>query len=561
MMPPFVQRLVAVAVTVMLIEVTHKVSTLQQLLEFQDQNTKVELQAWNIPTAMKNQAERAGVNFLPSRIQQAPPSRSSEDSACRIPPAQGPEGRMGFQALTKIQLSKGASSASSTSRRILCIVLTDSTQHETVLQAAMDTYAPLCDGFLAASNQTDVARGAIDLGDASKEWERLQRVWNYVREHDRYRNDFDAFHFGGDGMYVIPENLRTMLSHYDQFSTNSHQKQQQPMYLGGAVVPSRKTPSVRYCGGGAGYTLNRAALDLAPRLSECPQNTQSLPVDQQLAQCLGQVANLQCGKTADSTSALRYLEFGLDYQAQWSKSVKGPIKSKPLAEHHGIYMRQGLGSIAADAVSFHLVGGTEPLAAFTVAETMRRVHAILRGHCKSQWDQPTTALDAQGNPGYVHDPTHLRKHPLSFTTHPAGNEHDVCEAPFGSGIEGTMGHQGLQKIRVMSSNSTNNNKKVLCLIYTHSNRHDRVRAIAETYGARCDGFLAASNLTDPSIGAVNLQHEGSEECKLYIRLEGLIGIGKPFCLTHPRHLFPVFRRKHVVEGPSHLAIRLPTLSR
>jgi hypothetical protein len=204
-----------------------------------------------------------------------------------------------------------------------------------------------------------------------------------------------------------------------------------------------------------------------------------------------------------------------------------------LAEHHGIYMRPGLGSIAADAVSFHLVDGTGPLAAFTVAETMRRVHAILRGHCKSQWDQPTTALDAQGNPGYVHDPTHLRKHPLSFTTHAAGNKHDVCEEPFGSGIEGTMGHQGLQKIRVMSSNSNNNNK-VLCLIYTHSERHDRVRAIAETYGARCDGFLAASNLTDPSIGAVNLQHEGPEECKLYIPLEGFIWIEKSILPDSPK---------------------------
>jgi glycoprotein-N-acetylgalactosamine 3-beta-galactosyltransferase len=37
-----------------------------------------------------------------------------------------------------------------------------------------------------------------------------------------------------------------------------------------------------------------------------------------------------------------------------------------------------------------------------------------------------------------------------------------------------------------------------------------LRAVAETWGPRCDGFLAASDLTDESIGAVHLLHEGPE---------------------------------------------------
>jgi glycoprotein-N-acetylgalactosamine 3-beta-galactosyltransferase len=230
-----------------------------------------------------------------------------------------------------------------------------------------------------------------------------------------------------------------------------------------------------------------------------------------MAMCLDQVANLKCSKTTDSTNALRYLEYGIDYQAKWSKQLKGtPIKVKPLAEHHGIYMRASLGSVSSDAVSFHLVNGTQPIWNATKADTLRRVHAILRGSCKSLWDTHPVALDGDGNAGYVHDPTYLRKHPLSFTYHPLGDAENVCKIPLGEGVEGEMGYQGLQKIRVMPESSSSPRKKVLCLIYTHSGRHDRVRAIAETFGPRCDGFMAASNVTDPSIGAVNLLHEGPE---------------------------------------------------
>jgi hypothetical protein len=302
-----------------------------------------------------------------------------------------------------------------------------------------------------------------------------------------------------------------MVSNYNSF-------QKQPLYLGGAIVPSRKTPEICYCGGGAGYTLNLKALDVvAARLDQCTLSSKKqLPVDQQMGQCLDQVANLQCGKTTDDKSSLRYLEFGIDYQATWSIKVQGPIKVKPLSEHHDIYMRQGIPGIAADAISIHLVNGAEPLADFSTAEAIRRVHAILRGHCKSQWEQPAMSLDADGNSGYVHDPTYLKKHTLPFTTHPSGDKQGVCEPALGSGIEGEVGYQGLQKIRVMPEDSSNH-KKVLCIIYTYSGRHDRIRSIAETYGPRCDGFMAASNLTDPSIGAVNILHEGPEECKCCLK--------------------------------------------
>jgi hypothetical protein len=52
--------------------------------------------------------------------------------------------------------------------------------------------------------------------------------------------------------------------------------------------------------------------------------------------------------------------------------------------------------------------------------------------------------------------------------------------------------------------------RILCSVYTHAPRHGNIKDIVDTWGWRCDGFLAASNKTDRSIGAVHLLHAGEE---------------------------------------------------
>eukprot|EP00529_Nitzschia_sp_RCC80_P022297 CAMPEP_0113480372 /NCGR_PEP_ID=MMETSP0014_2-20120614/21840_1 /TAXON_ID=2857 /ORGANISM="Nitzschia sp." /LENGTH=479 /DNA_ID=CAMNT_0000373797 /DNA_START=23 /DNA_END=1462 /DNA_ORIENTATION=+ /assembly_acc=CAM_ASM_000159 len=99
-------------------------------------------------------------------------------------------------------------------------------------------------------------------------------------------------------------------------------------------------------------------------------------------------------------------------------------------------------------------------------------------------------------------------------------------------LEGDGGHQILQKIR--SDNSTSEQqqqqsasgpdasvtvrgkktkKKILCMVYTmytKDNHHSSVESQARTWGRQCDGFFAASNMTQPDINAVNLPHDGEE---------------------------------------------------
>jgi hypothetical protein len=51
----------------------------------------------------------------------------------------------------------------------------------------------------------------------------------------------------------------------------------------------------------------------------------------------------------------------------------------------------------------------------------------------------------------------------------------------------------------------------LCLVYTISDNHPRIQVIRETWAQKCDGFLAASTETDPSLNTVSIWHQGPEE--------------------------------------------------
>ena len=111
-----------------------------------------------------------------------------------------------------------------------------------------------------------------------------------------------------------------------------------------------------------------------------------------------------------------------------------------------------------------------------------------------------------------------------------------------AGIEGDRGHGPMVRIRrgigeaiiamnhqqhdaaknKNSNNNTNNTtnvrmkkrSKILCMVYTAhfpNDQHKNLKAQAHTWGRRCDGFIAASNITDHSLGAIDLPHLGLEE--------------------------------------------------
>lgn len=52
--------------------------------------------------------------------------------------------------------------------------------------------------------------------------------------------------------------------------------------------------------------------------------------------------------------------------------------------------------------------------------------------------------------------------------------------------------------------------RLLCIVYTHHQRHSAIQDIVNTWGGQCTGFLAFSNVADPSIPTVHIPHEGPE---------------------------------------------------
>jgi hypothetical protein len=55
--------------------------------------------------------------------------------------------------------------------------------------------------------------------------------------------------------------------------------------------------------------------------------------------------------------------------------------------------------------------------------------------------------------------------------------------------------------------------KIFCGVYSYDNHRDHIRLAALSYGFKCDGFLAFSTATIPSLETVALMHRGNETYK------------------------------------------------
>ena len=57
------------------------------------------------------------------------------------------------------------------------------------------------------------------------------------------------------------------------------------------------------------------------------------------------------------------------------------------------------------------------------------------------------------------------------------------------------------------SKSKRTKPRILCMVYTYNGTHaSNLQAIVDTWAAQCDGFFAASNVTDVGLGAVNIKN-------------------------------------------------------
>jgi len=120
------------------------------------------------------------------------------------------------------------------------------------------------------------------------------------------------------------------------------------------------------------------------------------------------------------------------------------------------------------------------------------------------------ALDALGMPGYLHDETALRKNPppLNFPDPALKKACDKRDDNWRMMHERIVVESDYENLMNQSGQKRD---KIFCLVYTIEKSHDRIPKILETWGPKCDGFMVGSTKTDPSIGAVNIPHEGIED--------------------------------------------------
>lgn len=71
-------------------------------------------------------------------------------------------------------------------------------------------------------------------------------------------------------------------------------------------------------------------------------------------------------------------------------------------------------------------------------------------------------------------------------------------------------HRGVSRAQGRR-NRNPHSRRILCMVYSYEPNHATLlRAIVSTWGRHCDGFYAASNATDPTLGAYNLPKQGPE---------------------------------------------------
>jgi glycoprotein-N-acetylgalactosamine 3-beta-galactosyltransferase len=139
-------------------------------------------------------------------------------------------------------------------------------------------------------------------------------------------------------------------------------------------------------------------------------------------------------------------------------------------------------------------------------EVTKKISTVFEDFSYTEKNHPHKgALDEEGNLGYVHNPIAIRKSPPELLL--PDSEKAVCEddnvwkvirkvkvAP--SQIEGSVGVP---------------RAKIFCTAYTIERNHDKIPAIRETWGQRCDGFMIPSTVTNVSLDTVNILHLGEEE--------------------------------------------------
>lgn len=350
-----------------------------------------------------------------------------ERKNCPGPPTlEGPGGR---KVLEKIRGGLLRSQAmlqkhDGRSPRILCLVYTHQNAYARI-QATADTWGRRCDGFLAASNQTNRSIGALDLPHAGPEaygnmWQKIRSMWAYAYDH--YLDRFDYFHICGDDTYVLVENLKAYALSLEQQAPPDTSEpwdvfvrqhwaeakrwagvRRRPLLLGMPHSGPTKKQGM-FPDGGPGYTLNRAALQLfGERGLDSFLSNHTDPREDLFIGSFFASHGIWTSDTRDATGAWRYGGNGDAQETSLYDGVRGSsVAPKHLANRYpGYRYPPHLDGVSAQTVALHLKNaGKRARVNPSIPDLIRRYHAILyrNAECDANEDDDSVQLRGPGRP-------------------------------------------------------------------------------------------------------------------------------------------------------------------
>jgi hypothetical protein len=152
-----------------------------------------------------------------------------------------------------------------TKQRILCVIYTTDQRNEQI-EALLQAWGRLCDGFIATSNTTEPSISAMEFPKLGPE--RYQNIWQKVRStlwtlHAHARSEFDWVFVCGDDVFLLMDNLRSYLDSPEirraEGTWGKASREGAGPVFAGSLFES--TNGFFFNHGGPGYLLNRAAMD------------------------------------------------------------------------------------------------------------------------------------------------------------------------------------------------------------------------------------------------------------------------------------------------------------
>jgi hypothetical protein len=334
------------------------------------------------------------VDPSPSRLIKSVPGRTKNNLACQVEAPIDDHTYQVFQKIRRGILSnqQKLNAMPGPKPRILCLVYTHQGSHPT-LQVLVDTWATQCDGFIAASNATDPAVGAMDLPHDGPEaygnmWQKVKSMWKYANDH--YLDDYDYFHICGDDTYILLDNLRLYLmgeqvkgllngkvdqvAHTQKHTTRWKTERPRPLLLG---FPLSMGAGKIFAAGGSGYTLNKAAVKLLVHATSgwIHENNTDSREDLFVTSILAEQGVHTCD-TRDKDGANRYVPN--TPAIMWDFKHKYPPK-------FNIELHKGIRAFSNETVAMHLnYRKTLKKTECSFHELIYRYHDFFTGRCDEQ---------------------------------------------------------------------------------------------------------------------------------------------------------------------------------